>query len=57
MDGALPEWLGRLIGVSELLCAVDLLAALSLRGKLFLAERIAAVLIVNQAAAAIVHLA
>ncbi len=53
---ALPEWLGRVVGVSELLCAAGLLAALSLRGKLAWAERIAAVLIVNQAAAAAVHL-
>ena len=52
----LPEWLGRLVGWSELLCAGALLAALHPRG-LRIAGLGAAVLIVNQLAAAGVHLA
>ena len=53
---ALPEWLGRAVGMSELLCAAALLAALALRGKLVWAERAAALLVINQIAAATVHL-
>lgn len=52
---ALPEWLGRAVGLSELLCAAGLVAALALRGKLVWTPWIAASLIVNQIAAIAVH--
>ena len=52
----LHEWLGRLVGLSELLCAVALLVALHPRGRR-IAGLSGAVLIVNQLAAAAVHLA
>jgi len=52
---ALPEWLGRAIGISELLCAIGLIAALSLRGRLVWAPWLALVLVINQIAAAAVH--
>lgn len=52
---ALPEWVGRLVGVSEILCAAGLLVAIGMRGGLVWAEWIAGVLVVNQIAAATVH--
>lgn len=52
---ALPEWLGRAVGISELLCAAGLVAAISLRGKLVWAPRITGLLIANQIVAATIH--
>lgn len=52
----LPEWLGRLIGVTEVLCALALLAGLHRTGRRW-AMGAAIALIVNQAVAGAVHAA
>ena len=54
---ALPEWLGRIIGISELAAAATLLAGAILPSMRRAASIAAGSLIVNQACAATVHLA
>jgi hypothetical protein len=54
---ALPEWLGRLVGVTELASAATLLAGTALPRMRGAARLAAAYLVLNQGAAALVHLA
>ena len=53
---ALPTWLGRVVGLSELACAAALVLGLAWSARRGWARIAAAVLIVNQIAAAAVHL-
>ena len=52
---ALPAWLGRMVGASELACAAALVLGLVWSAKRGWARIAAAVLVVNQIAAAAVH--
>ena len=54
---ALPEWLGRIVGVTELASAAALLAGIALPRMRGPARVAAAYLVLNQGAAAFVHLA
>lgn len=54
---ALPEWLGRIVGFTELASAAALVAGIALPGMRGPARVAAAYLLLNQGAAACVHLA